>query len=468
MSQHTTNNLHNRLQHRLDKLYSRINYERQSRATSRSFKLEDMRELMRRLGNPHLQYPIIHVAGTKGKGSVSTLTGAILTESGKKTGVYTSPHLETIHQRMAIDGRLITDAELLETLDALEPAIKEMDADAESNDRRPLTFFEITTAAMFWFFAKQKVDIAVIEVGLGGRLDSTNVCQPDVCVITNISLDHTRQLGNTIDAIAREKAGIIKDRAPVVSGAINPDASAVIASVAGERESRLFVRDHDFRVESESGPDGRFFTMGTTDSGNYLVDELALKAPGWHQRTNAGLAVAAIKLLSENRDGFDFDIAALRRGLGQAQLVGRTEYVGSQPDVVIDMAHNVASIAALVDTVTKSPNWKTAESRRLIMATSREKDAQGMLCLLARHFDEIIFTQYQNNPRGKPPTELLEIANRLRDQMNLATELSIEPTPADAWSRIETVASRDDIICITGSAFLVAELRKLVIDSQTQ
>ncbi len=220
-------------------LYSRINYERQSRITARSFKLVNMRDLLKRLGNPHLEYPVIHVAGTKGKGSVSTMIGSVLSASGLRTGVYTSPHLETIHQRMAIDSQLISDEQLIDVLDEIQPVLAEMDQEAEQDDRRNLTFFEVTTAAMFYHFARQKVDAAIIEVGLGGRLDSTNVCQPVVCVITNISHDHTKQLGHTLDAIAREKAGIIKAGIPVVSGAVNPDAAAVIADVAAKNNAEL-------------------------------------------------------------------------------------------------------------------------------------------------------------------------------------------------------------------------------------
>jgi dihydrofolate synthase/folylpolyglutamate synthase len=216
----------------LDKLYGRINYERQVRVSPTGFRLDKMRELLDRLGNPQSAWPAIHVAGTKGKGSVTTMVGSILTTSGFRTGVYTSPHLEKINQRMAVDGQVISDTQLLAVLAEMGPAIEAMDQEAARKNGNELTFFEITTAAAMLFFAQQSVDYAVLEVGLGGRLDSTNVCEPAVCVITNISLDHTRQLGNTIGKIAREKAGIIKPEVPVISGAIQPDAAAAIAEVA--------------------------------------------------------------------------------------------------------------------------------------------------------------------------------------------------------------------------------------------
>ncbi len=469
------------LEHRLAQLYSRINYERQSRITPRSFKLKNMRDLSQRIGNPHLKYPVIHVAGTKGKGSVTTMIGSILSSSGLKTGVYTSPHLETIHQRIAIDGQLISDEQLLEVLDEIQPVLIQLDQEAELDKRRDLTFFEVTTAAMFYHFAKQKVDVAVIEVGLGGRLDSTNVCQPSVCVITNISHDHTKQLGDTLDAIAREKSGIIKQGVPVVSGAVNPDAAAVIALVAQAKNAALYVLEQDFTITAENsyhidsskscsgGPicENDFSTSGRVAEESYEHRDLRLNLLGTHQQTNAAIAIAATKLLTQKKD-FQISDTDIQKGLASAILMGRTEALGHSPLVIIDMAHNVASIAALIDSLTAQlSNWQTADARKLIMATSREKDAMGMIRLLIRHFDEIVFTRYLNNPRGKSPDELLGIATRLRDQMNLATALAVEPDPQLAWSSIRDTASENDIICISGSAFLVAELRQSVLDSQS-
>ena len=194
----------------LSDLYQRVNYERQSNAGPRSFKLQTMHDLMHRLGHPHQSAPVVHVAGTKGKGSVSKMTGEILRHAGLKIGIYSSPHLERINQRIAINDELITDDQLSEVFDQIQPAIEALDEEFATRNERGLTFFEIITAAGFQHFANQKVDAIVLEVGLGGRLDSTNVCQPAVSIITNISLDHVKQLGDTIAKIAAEKAGIIK------------------------------------------------------------------------------------------------------------------------------------------------------------------------------------------------------------------------------------------------------------------
>ncbi len=236
--------------------------------------------------------------------------------------------------------------------------------------------------------------------------------------------------------------------------------------------------DRDFSVVAENIESGKrvepnsirryrnkFSLQGNLGQAPFEIGDLELNLLGLHQVTNAALAVVATKLFAreQRRPLNDGDI---RKGLATAHLMGRTETLCVAPVVVIDMAHNVASIAALIDTLTTQlPGWKTASSRRLIMATSRDKDAQGMLRLLIRHFDEIVFTRYLNNPRGKSPAELLEIAVHLRDQMNLATVLSVDPNPQSAWYSVREKTGSDDIICISGSAFLVAELRQTVLDS---
>ena len=235
------------MDHFLSKLYSRINYELKIRVEPRDFKLYNIRALLARVGDPHLDYPVIHIAGTKGKGSVATMTANILTASGRKTGLFTSPHLQRINQRIVVDGGPISDEDFEAVLEQLDPQIAAMDElcaeirksrpnknpDKKNNPDdwlspdpetglpltgKPLTFFEIMTAAAMLHFANNNCDGVVLEVGLGGRLDSTNVCEPAISVITNISLDHTRQLGSTVDKIAFEKAGIIKPGVPVVCG----------------------------------------------------------------------------------------------------------------------------------------------------------------------------------------------------------------------------------------------------------
>ena len=271
---------------RYDVLFSRLNYERTVQPGNSHFKLRNMLDLAARLDNPHLAYPVIHVAGTKGKGSVSTMVGAVLTAAGMKTGVYTSPHLETVRQRLVVDGRLISESELDAVLECLRPHIDFMDAGADGGHRRPVTFFDVITTSAFHHFQRSGFDAAVIEVGLGGRLDSTNICQPAVAVITNISHDHTRQLGDTLEEIAGEKAGIIKTGIPVISGAVNPDAAAVIRDIAEKKQAPLFELNRDFHFEV-CEETGKFSTSGTVCGISYRVQGLTTIMPGVHQIENA-------------------------------------------------------------------------------------------------------------------------------------------------------------------------------------
>lgn len=485
-------------------LYGRINYERQLKVTPRHFKLQNMREILRRLDDPHLKYPVIHVAGTKGKGSTCTMLGQVLTASGRRTGVYTSPHLETIHQRMAIDGKLITDDQLVNALATLWPVIDAMDAESVETGFRPLTFFEITTAAAFLHFAAQKCDAVVLEVGLGGRLDSTNVCQPTTCIITNISVDHTRQLGSTVDKIAFEKAGIIKDSIPVVSGAADPLAAKVIAEVAADKNAQLFLLDQDFEITEEDQSDDHLFNFSgrvslrsdqqprenqercesdsesdpaaktnstrtkadLVEDQDYKLNDLKLGMLGHHQRINAAITIAAIKTLNDR--GWEISEEAIRTGLSRASLCGRTEVLSQSPTIVIDMAHNDASINALVETLRDDlPSWKSSSKGTLILALSREKEANKILKPLVAAFDEIVLTKYQDNPRGRCEAELLELARAIQTDLQSnskpAAELRTAPDPQTAWKSVASNLTTDKSVCITGSAFLVAELRNTVL-----
>ncbi len=451
----------------LDKLYGRINYERQVRVSPAGFRLDKMRELLDRLGNPQSAWPAIHVAGTKGKGSVTTMVGSILTTSGFRTGVYTSPHLEKINQRMAVDGQVISDTQLLSVLAEMGPAIEAMDLEAARKNGNELTFFEITTAAAMLFFAQQSVDYAVLEVGLGGRLDSTNVCEPAVCVITNISLDHTRQLGNTIGKIAREKAGIIKPEVPVISGAIQPDAAAAIAEVAAENSAHLDQLNTDFSIEPPAGPvasakkmaSTSFAVIGKAGTQSLDVKGIKLSLPGSHQRTNAALAVAAVSLLDDPKNQISPD--SIRKGLAEATLAGRAEIVSTSPLVILDIAHNPASATALAETLTtEMPSWQTAGRRTIVFATTRDKDAATMLVALADCCDRIVLTQYQSNPRSFKLDELIE-TTRSSELSSVFSKIEVDnfPNPKTALQSVLANATANDAICITGSAFLVSELR---------
>ncbi len=445
-----------KLSRQLAELYQRVNYERQSTAGPRSFKLQTMHDLMHRLGHPHQAAPVIHVAGTKGKGSVSKMIGEILRHAGMKTGVYSSPHLERINQRIAIDDELITDEQLSEVFDQIQPAVESLDEEFQSRNERGLTFFEIITAAGFQFFANQSVDVVVLEVGLGGRLDSTNVCQPAVSVITNISIDHVKQLGDTIAEIATEKAGIIKPGVPVVSGALHPEAIEVISAIATDRGAHLFQLDRD--MQTHRNDDGTFRCSGTTRE-PFTIDGLEHGMPGNHQRANAALAITACRILSDQ--GWEISDDHIRSGIALAMLPGRTEILSRSPFIMMDMAHNGASVDALMQTFNAEVD--SGSRKRFLVATTREKETAEIVEPLVATADELILTRYQENPRGKPIDELAaaveESISHRRDLGQRFPSVQTLGTPELSWQYLLETLEDNDAICIAGSAFLVAELR---------
>lgn len=457
----------------IGQLFARINYEQQSRPSPGDFKLSNMIRLLDRLDNPQRNYPVVHVAGTKGKGSVCAMIGSILsqpTESphgdrrvdglGQKVGVYSSPHLDRINQRILIGGQEISDESLNHILGNFDPIIREFDQLAQKSRTRQLTFFEVITAVAFQAFANAAVDVAVLEVGMGGRLDSTNVCQPTVCVITNISLDHTRQLGSTVDKIAAEKAGIIKTGVPVVNGAIEPESKSVIEAVAAARDCQLFhlQRDFDFQPDEQS-PD-QFSYRSNINNTSMQFSNLRVGMRGRHQYQNAALAIAACQLL------LPINEMATRQGLAAATLPGRCEIVGRHPTVILDIAHNVASTAALAATLTADiPEFQSANERILIFAASHEKDVAGMAATLVNLFDRIIVTQFQKNPRARPAMDVFKIVTRLCRKSARLIDVSMAESAATAWQQLMDTGEPSRAICITGSVFLIAELRPLVIQS---
>jgi len=444
-------------------LFGRIDYERIAAVPYRrqEFKLDRMRELLQRLGNPQQQLPIVHVAGTKGKGSTAAMIAAVLTAAGYRTGAFTSPHLERIEERMAVDGRPCPPAEFVDLIERITPAVEEMDRSAAACDPPEMgpTYFEITTAAALLHFARCNVDAAVLEVGLGGRLDSTNVCTPRVAVITSISFDHTRQLGDTLDAIAREKAGIVKPGVPVVSGVTDDEPRRAIREICRRCECRLIELgvdfDFDYRPprDLQRGPACGQLDFRYTAGGPDAYTRLPLALPGPHQAANAAVALATLGELG--RTGWDLPTEAVRKGLGETVFPARVEVVARRPAIVVDAAHNPASIAALAGTLRES---FSVARRLLLFAATQEKDVRRMLQHLLDDFDEVVFTRYLNNPRAMPPEEVASIARELT-----ARRYDVVADPSDALRQVRRSAGPDDLICITGSFFIAAELRRQLV-----
>ena len=451
----------------LELVYGRLDYERNATVPARlqGLHLDRMRRLLRGLGNPHQQLPVIHVAGTKGKGSTAAMLSSILTAAGYPTGLYTSPHLHGLQERMIVDGRLCSKAELVGLVERARPVIEEMDrhAVAEPWGRGP-TFFEITTALALQHFAQRAVAAAVVEVGMGGRLDSTNVCQPRVSVITSISFDHTRQLGHTLAAIAAEKAGIIKHSVPVVSGVTEAEPRDVIRRIAVERGCPLWElgRDYSFRYRGSiaSSPGATLDYFHNSAAGSHCWENLRLGLMGQHQAANAAVALTVVEQLRL----LDWNIteSAVRRGLASVSCPGRVEIVARHPTVVIDTAHNHASVAALLDVLDEV---FAAGRRVLVFAATRDKDIRRMLQQLLPRFDHVIVTRYLQNPRAACPTAIRHLAQEVAAQ--LGTEqfqpdgLQACETPTEAWELARRMAGAEDLICIAGSFFIAAEMKQL-------
>ncbi len=445
----------------LQYLYARINYERIPKLPyhDRCFKLERMQELVDRLGNPERAMRTVHVAGTKGKGSTSAMIGCILRASGIRTGVFSSPHLDRVEERMTVDGVECPAEDLVELVETLMPIIEAMDRDRAATGEQPAgpTYFEIITALALLHFVRCGVDTAVLEVGLGGRLDSTNVCLPEVAVITSISLDHTQQLGNTVELIAAEKAGIVKPGVPLVSGVTAPGPREVIRSICRQRGSRLIELGTDFDVEYRAprglaDRDSRGEIDFEDRSGEPVrLRSLPLGMVGRHQAVNAAVALAAIGQL--RRMGHAILDEQILSGLAAARCPARIEVVGRRPTVIIDGAHNVASIEALIAAIEQS---FSARKKILVFATTQDKDIAGMMRLVLPFFDEIILTRYRLNPRAVPPKELAAIAARLTGRA-----CRVCSKPVDAWNAARASAGPEDLVCVAGSFFLASELRRI-------
>jgi dihydrofolate synthase / folylpolyglutamate synthase len=458
-------------------LHSRIDYERSPAIPydKRDFKLDRMVRFLSQLGNPHVGLNIVHIAGTKGKGSTAAMIASALSAAGYRTGLYTSPHLDRVEERLRIDGVQIASDDFVELIERIRPCVAELDATAaeELPESQGPTYFEILTAMALVYFADQRVDWAVLEVGLGGRLDSTNVCHPAVSVITSISFDHTKQLGNTLAEIAAEKAGIIKPGVPVVSGVFEPEARDVIRQMAAQHGCRLIERNVDFevtyRADKATDEDPPAASTGSAATSQLLsrasqphssidftshvtrreccLRDVELSLLGEHQADNAAVALATLEEL--RAQGWHLDESDIRRGMATVRWPARVEVLSVNPTVVLDTAHNLASVDALIATLERF----SSRQRILIFATTRDKDVRGMLERLLPKFDVVMLTRYQNNPRGMPAEELVEIASDLGKHDCLSFSSSI-----NAWQIARQRANADDLIVITGSFFLAAEL----------
>lgn len=438
----------------LDFLYQRINYEQlpRERYSASGFKLDRMQALLERLGNPQLDFPAIHIAGTKGKGSTAAICASVLESVGYRVGLYTSPHLSRFEERMRVNGAEPSPAEVVSLVQDVSAAADSLAR--EGAERRP-TFFEIITAMAWKYFQQARAELVVLEVGLGGRLDATNICAPAATVITSISRDHTRLLGDTLPEIAREKAGIIKPQVPVISGVADESAAEVIECAAQHADAPLYrlgrdIRCSDLRSESTSDPLPRWNARITTPWRQHPACRIPL--PGQHQIANTALALAAVDCVTQRASPPTDD--SIANGLDAVRWPLRIEMLRRNPLVIADAAHNVASLAGLVATLRDVP----AAHRTAVFSVSQEKDVADMLRIVGDHFDRIVLTQFSGNPRVTPLAELAAIA-----ETATPTECTAVESPLAAWQTALADSRGDDLICITGSFFLAAELRDVIL-----
>lgn len=415
----------------LDYLYSFVDYslKKADQLAAANFDLGRMRQFMAALGNPQDAYPTIHIAGTKGKGSVSALCASALTASGRKTGLYTSPHLIDFCERIQVDGQPIPHVELADLTEEIKPIVASIPK---------LTTFEITTALAFLYFARQKVDAAVIEVGLGGRLDATNVILPRVAVITSLSYDHMAVLGDTLAKIAREKAGIIKPGVPVVSSPQKQEALEVLERVSAEKNAPLTVVGRDIAFErGEHSLDGQTFI---TQQSSFRIPLL-----GEHQVMNAVTAYAALK-----QSGFDLSDAEIAKGFAEVRWPCRFEIASREnPTLILDSAHNEDSFEKLTAALIEYfPGRKII----LIFGVSEDKHIFDMLNAMKGIISRLLVTR-ADHPRALEIETILETAK----QVSVAYE-SAAPVEAALDRALELAAETGDVIVSAGSMFVTAEV----------
>lgn len=399
------------------------------------FGLNRTENLLERLGNPHRQFRAIHIAGTNGKGSTAAMLSSILTSHGLRVGLYTSPHLVRFTERFRINDREASADRIFRVFQDVMAVI--------SGDEWP-TFFEAVTAMAFHYFAQEGVDWAVVETGMGGRLDATNVIAPDVAVITNVAMDHQEFLGGSLSAIAREKAGIVKDATPVVTAARQPVVQSTLKTTCLKKRAPLFRYGIHFRSR-RNGPQ-RFQYHGLS----HHWSDLPLGLLGEHQYTNAAMALAALEIV-ESRGAVRLDPQAVAQGLEQVQWPGRLEILETSPLVVLDGAHNPHGAESLRTALTTTFPYRRLH---LVMGIMADKDIRGIFRRLLPLAETAVFTRPRYG-RAADPETLRRLA------APLIKKIYVIPDPAEAIAQAKALASPDDAVCITGSLYFAGEVKEL-------
>jgi dihydrofolate synthase / folylpolyglutamate synthase len=403
--------------------------------------LDTILNILKSLNNPQKNYCMVHVAGTNGKGSTATYIASILEKAGFKTGLYTSPHLVKFNERISINGHQISNDQVVDAYQAVHAA---------DTGKRQATFFEIATAMGFYHFSKQNVDWAVIETGMGGRFDATNVIHPKVSVITNLSIEHTDYLGNTIKALAKEKGGIIKKNTPVVIGVSQPSGRKVIKQLALEKSSDLYIYKKDFSIRKNPNQD-----TYTYKGLKKYFHKLTKPLPGDHQKENLSLALAACELIFEKLIATDkqynFNETLVQEGLLLAKWPGRLEHVKKNPLVILDGAHNLMAARVLGKYLAS-----ILKNRRLtlVLGILDDKPYEQMLKSLVPCASNIIITKAKIN-RSLEPSILKKAAQRFTP-----CPITIIEDVKQAVTHAIDTSKQEDVICIAGSLYVAGEAKE--------
>jgi dihydrofolate synthase/folylpolyglutamate synthase len=427
-------------QQAIDYINSYTDYEKVGMPHDPAFyDLRRVNELLSILGNPQRKAASVHITGTNGKGSVAVMIASSLTAAGYRTGLYTSPHFHTWRERVRVDGKLISEAELARLVTELKP---QLEAVNERATYGKLTTFEFLTALAFAYFGQRGVRFQVLEVGLGGQFDATSVITPLVSIITPISFDHTDVLGTTLKEIAAEKCGIIKPESIVVTAPQPPEAAGVIREVCRKRRAKLLTVGKEVTWQGLSfALDGqRLRVQGRRDS-----YQLFLPLLGEHQLVNAATAVAALEVIADS--GFDISKENVARGFEKVSWPGRFQILSRRPLLVVDGGHNIGAARSLAQSIKQYLDYKRAI---LVMGTSQDKDVAGLVAELAPLFDQVIVTRSQHPRALAPATLAAEFARHgVRAQV-------VGDVPS-ALLRALSLAGEEDLVCVAGSLFVVGE-----------